>query len=234
MIWAGFVLGLIGSLHCLGMCGPIAFILPGGTGSLLRNVGGRLLYNLGRTVTYAVMGLAFGFIGRTISLAGYQQLVGIVVGSAMILAVILPTRFRTWLLTGVGAGPLMEWLKRAFGSLLRRGTPASLFMIGLCNGFLPCGLVYAALVSSVTMGTVMGGMFYMALFGLGTTPAMLAVSFAGQTFSIALRQKLARLLPIGIIVLGLLFILRGASLGIPYLSPDTEHMLEHQHTPEHR
>ncbi|UCD37679.1 MAG: sulfite exporter TauE/SafE family protein [Fidelibacterota bacterium] len=228
--WYAFLLGLIGSLHCIGMCGPIAVMLPGRTETIARVVTGRLLYNIGRTLTYALMGLIIGFLGRSISLAGYQQAIGFIVGGGLIASVLLPARVRGWFLTRAGIGRMVEPLKRVVGALLTRGSNSSLLFLGICNGFLPCGLVYAALGSSLMVEGPIQGMLYMANFGVGTIPVMLAMSFTGKLFNAAVRRKLARLLPVGVVILGLLFILRGLSLGIPYISPDVDRMME-QHTP---
>jgi sulfite exporter TauE/SafE len=214
----------------MGMCGPIAIMLPGRTETFARIVTGRLLYNIGRTLTYSTMGLVFGFLGRSISLAGYQQVIGFVVGGGLIASVLLPARARGWLFAKAGVGRIVELLKGVVGKLLTRGSNSSLLFLGVCNGFLPCGLVYAALASSLMAGGPLQGMFYMALFGAGTIPVMLTMSFAGKLFNATLRQKLARLVPAGVVILGLLFILRGLSLGIPYLSPDVNRMME-KHTP---
>jgi sulfite exporter TauE/SafE len=226
-IWAGLAFGFIGSLHCIGMCGPIALILPGGEGSLFQIISGRILYNIGRTVTYAVLGFGFGLLGQVVSLAGYQQVLGIVIGSAMILSVILPPAIRGRFLSLSGISLLVNWTKVLLTRLLSRGTRFSLLLIGLCNGFLPCGLVYAALASSLMAGGPYRGALFMALFGTGTIPVMLTLTFAGRMLTTSLRQKLTRLIPVTVALLGLLFILRGLSLGIPYISPDVQRMMEH-------
>jgi sulfite exporter TauE/SafE len=226
-VWAGLALGFIGSLHCIGMCGPIALVLPRGEGSPFQIITGRVLYNLGRTITYTVLGLGFGLLGQVISVAGYQQVLGIVIGTALILSVMLPASVRGRLLGLAGIGLLVNRIKTLLTKLLSRGSNPSLLLIGLCNGFLPCGLVYAALAASLMASGALEGALFMALFGAGTIPVMLALSFAGGILSTALRQKLTRLIPITVVLLGLLFILRGLSLGIPYLSPDVHQMMNH-------
>jgi sulfite exporter TauE/SafE len=225
-VWAGLALGFIGSLHCIGMCGPIALVLPRGEGSPFRIITGRVLYNLGRTITYTTLGLGFGFLGQVVFLAGYQQVLGIVIGSALILSVMLPASVRSRFLGLVRIGLLVNRIKTLLTKLLSRGSNPSLLLIGLCNGFLPCGLVYAAVAASLMTSGPLRGALFMTFFGAGTIPVMLALTFAGGILSTKLRQKLTRLIPITIALLGLLFILRGLSLGIPYLSPDVQHLIE--------
>jgi hypothetical protein len=104
--------------------------------------------------------------------------------------------------------------------LLRQRSVGSLWTLGLVNGLLPCGLVYVACAGATATGSVPGGALYMALFGLGTIPLMLAISLSGRLVPFAWRLKLARVIPVSVLLLALLLILRGMSLGIPYLSPD--------------
>ncbi|HOW32340.1 MAG TPA: sulfite exporter TauE/SafE family protein, partial [Bacteroidales bacterium] len=99
---------------------------------------------------------------------------------------------------------------------------SSLFLIGLLNGLLPCGLVYIAIAGSIGSGSALMGAIYMALFGLGTMPMLLAINLSGGFISTSLRKKINKLIPILVIIVGILFILRGLSLGIPYISPSEE------------
>jgi len=215
-----FTLGLLGSLHCLGMCGPIAVALPGGGPRQSTYAVGRLLYNLGRVLTYTLLGLVAGLVGKTVALAGLQRWVSIGVGLLLLAAALFGRRVTS-------GGPLAGWagravgrLKTALGALMRGHGLGALFGIGLLNGLLPCGLVYVALAAAVAAGGFWVGGLYMACFGLGTIPLMLAVSLFGHTVLVRWRRPLQRLLPVGLAVLSALFILRGLSLGIPYLSPD--------------
>ncbi len=95
----------------------------------------------------------------------------------------------------------------------------SLFFIGMLNGLLPCGLVYMAIAGAIGTGGVAEGSLYMILFGLGTIPMLLSISLAGNIMSIAVRKRINKLIPVLVVIVGVLFILRGLSLGIPYLSP---------------
>ncbi len=227
MLWAGLILGFVGSLHCLGMCGPILLALPGSASAgQFRFAASRLLYNGGRAVTYALLGALIGLAGSTAATAGYQRWLGAFAGALMIGSVLLPQRWIDGALSRIGMGRAIGGLKKVLARLLSAGTMPSLLLIGLLNGFLPCGLVYAALAGSVATGSVAGGALFMLLFGLGTLPAMFAASFAAGLVTGGLRRRLARVIPYGVALMGILFILRGLSLGIPFISPRMEKMLE--------
>lgn len=219
MIWAGFALGFLGSAHCAGMCGPIVLALPGSGRPLPSLIGGRVLYNIGRTVTYMFLGLIVGLIGAGASLAGYQQLISIIAGAMILAFALLPKKFYNRILHQSPA-----FFNNAFGAafkkLMKNGSPGSLFGIGLINGLLPCGFVYLGLVGALAMGSLWGSVAFMGLFGLGTVPLLFAMSLLTRFMGAGFRQKLQRLLPVGAAILGILLILRGLSLGIPFISPD--------------
>ncbi|MFA6233848.1 MAG: sulfite exporter TauE/SafE family protein [Bacteroidota bacterium] len=224
MLYSGFILGLLGSLHCLGMCGPIVMVLPGFVQEKWKFFFGRVLYNVGRAITYAAMGFIVGLIGQSIALAGFQQWLGIAAGVLMILSVLLPAAGVRRALPTRHFERLLAAIKTRLGRLLGNSSQSSLFTIGLLNGFLPCGLVFMALAASLAMGSAPGSAAYMFLFGMGTLPLMFAASYAGGLITGEVRRRITRLIPIGVVVLGMLFILRGLSLGIPFISPDMEMM----------
>jgi len=221
-LWSALIVGLAGSLHCIGMCGPIAVALPVGRTSRMRHIAGRIVCNSGRILTYAVLGLGAGLIGRTAHVSGYQQVVSITLGVLILMAVILPSRFGAVLTGAKLHARLFGPLKRLWSRLFGRDSISALFTVGLLNGFLPCGLVYVALSGAVITGGPLEGALYMAVFGLGTLPVMLAVSLVGGLLGAGFRSKLRHLLPVGAVVLAVLFILRGMSLGIPFVSPQVE------------
>ena len=224
MIWSAFIIGLVGSLHCVGMCGPIVVMLPALATRRWEFAAGRLLYNLGRAVTYALLGALVGVIGQFVALAGYQQVLGIAAGVLMILSVVVPSRYVSRLLPA-RTNAALDAVKSRLGARLSTGGTRSMFVIGLLNGFLPCGLVYAALAASLAAGGVLGSTAYMFVFGLGTVPMLFALSFASGLLSGSLRRKLTRLIPVTIGIMGALFILRGLAIGIPFISPKMEKML---------
>jgi hypothetical protein len=216
MLWTALVLGLAGSLHCAGMCGPLALALPAGGGGRARFVAGRLAYNGGRLATYAALGAALGLAGRSLALAGVQRGVSVAAGLLLIAGV--------WLLPHAAgaAGPawrVVGWLKRALAGLLRRPGLPALGLLGLLNGLLPCGLVYAAGAASLAAGGAGAGALYMVVFGLGTVPMMLGLGLGGRAFPVAWRLRLTAAVPAVVGVVGGLLVLRGLALGIPWLSP---------------
>lgn len=222
------VLGLVGSLHCVGMCGPIALALPLSKDSWAKKFSGTVFYSLGRIVTYAVLGAIFGSLGQGIEMAGFQQWFSVIFGVLMILSVFFPFLFKD-------KKVLDRWLTKLSGGLIRRfkkyfakGSFYSLFVIGLINGLLPCGLVYVAIAGAINTNSISGGMLFMALFGLGTSPLLSAVSIAGQLLSVKARKRVNRLIPLLIVIMGILFILRGAGLGIKYISPPGKKLVPHE------
>lgn len=225
-IFTAFIIGLLGSLHCIGMCGPIALALPTGPAKSIRFYAGRLLYNFGRVITYSVFGLIFGLIGKNLAIVGLQRWVSIVSGVAIIIIVLIPSSAKTGMIMKLPFGKVTHKIKEAFGNLFRKGSLSSMLFIGIVNGLLPCGFVYVGVAGAIAVGDVWLGVVYMALFGLGTIPVMFITSVAGNFISIGVRQKLTKVIPILAILLAVLFILRGMNLGIMYISPKTEKMMK--------
>ena len=227
MLVLAFTLGLFGSLHCVGMCSPIALLIP----LQRQRKGFRSLqlgaYFIGKTLAYTLMGLLFGLVGEGIFIAEYQQEFSIFAGLLMILMGL----FSLLHLRVKGLGnPLLKGfslLKNALGKQLSKKTLTSSFSIGFLNGFLPCGLVYTALFGALAMGNWWGSMIYMTAFGVGTIPLMLLLILLGDFLPLALRRRLNQWLPLVVILVGILFILRGLGLGIPYLSPADTHLILH-------
>ena len=214
-LWTAFLLGLVGSAHCAGMCGPLALALPPTGNTRLLFLTGRVAYNFGRIATYALLGALFGLLGESLALAGFQRWLSLVAGSVILLGLVLSPR----LIAGVPLARSVGWLKTVLGKLLQRRAVSSLFGIGLLNGLLPCGLVYAACAGATASGSLITGIETMILFGLGTLPMMLVFSIVGQRLHLAFRFKLQRLVPASLAVVGTMLLLRGMALGIPYLSP---------------
>lgn len=219
MVWAGFLFGLIGSFHCVGMCGAIALALPGAGGAGWRYVAGRVLYNLGRVTTYAVLGAAAGVVGQGLRLAGWQQGLSLVSGGLILLLVVTPERWLGRAASFFDLDVVLEKVKNRLAYFYQRPSLSALYATGLLNGLLPCGLVYLALAGAISAPGVVGAAGYMALFGLGTLPLMLALSLTGRLVPLLWRGRLRRAVPVLATVMAGLFILRGLGLGIPYLSP---------------
>lgn len=218
-VWTGFAVGLLGSLHCVGMCGPIALALPVFSETQFKILMGRILYNLGRVVTYTVMGALFGLLGSRLVLFGLQQNLSIVLGAGILLYVLIPRKIKTRVSEFGFYKTIVAFLKTNFSQLISERSNSSLFTIGLLNGLLPCGFVYVGIAGAISTGEWLNGAAYMALFGLGTFPIMFATAVLGKVINFNLRRRINKLTPVLSVVLALLFILRGLNLGIPYFSP---------------
>ena len=213
------VLGLMGSFHCIGMCGPIAIALPLKNDTWATRIFGGVLYNLGRTVTYGILGAFFGLAGMGFKMGGIQQWVSIIMGSVMVLSVLFPVLFKNVSYFDNLVATMVNKLKSRFKKMFAIRSYYSLFTIGILNGFLPCGLVYIAIAGAITTGQIFEGIVYMVIFGLGTIPIMLSLSMLGNTVSLKFRNAIKKIIPIFIVIIGILFILRGMNLGIKYVSP---------------
>lgn len=219
MLWTAIVLGLAGSFHCIGMCGPIAFVIPVDRSSKTTLFFQTFLYNFGRIISYSLIGLLFGFIGKGLYLAGFQQRLSILMGALMIVMVLVPVSIFNKYNFSKPLYKIIGQVKSKLGLYLNKKSNKALFSIGFFNGFLPCGLVYMALIGSISTGNILQGSLYMALFGVGTIPMMAAAVLLGNFVSISFRSKIQKVIPVFVVIIGLLFILRGLGLGIPYISP---------------
>ncbi|WP_372744455.1 sulfite exporter TauE/SafE family protein [Lutibacter sp.] len=219
MLWTALILGLAGSFHCIGMCGPIAFVLPVDRSSKLKLSFQTFLYHFGRLISYSIIGILFGSIGKGLYLAGFQQRLSILVGILMIVIVIIPVSIFNKFNFSKPLYRIIGKIKQQLGLYLNKKSNKSLFLIGFFNGFLPCGLVYMALIGSISTGNALNGGLYMFLFGLGTIPLMTAAILLGNFVNLTVRKKIQKAIPVFVVIIGILFILRGLGLGIPYISP---------------
>lgn len=226
LIAPAFALGLAGSLHCVGMCGPLALSLPvSHTGNLSRISGG-LIYNSGRIFSYAIIGLLFGSLGSLVIATRWQSSLSVALGIIILLYLFIGGRFLPGKISS-GYFKVFTFLNKPFlllrqqlGRLFQSKKLSSLFFIGILNGFLPCGLVYMALSSSVITASSLNGGMFMLLFGLGTFPMMFATVLLGNFFNQSLRRKIYKAVPALLFFMAVLLILRGMNLGIPFISPE--------------
>jgi sulfite exporter TauE/SafE len=219
MFLSALIFGLLGSFHCVGMCGPIAFMLPVDRSNTIKKISQISIYHFGRILAYSIMGLLFGLVGKSLYIFGLQQQLSIAVGVIMILLVIIPSQtFKKYSLS-TPIYRIISKVKSGLGKALKRKTPDTFLTIGFLNGFLPCGLVYMAVFASITSGTALNGALYMILFGLGTIPLMTTAIYLGKFLNTTVKRNIQKAIPVFIIIIGFLFIIRGLGLGIPYLSP---------------
>ena len=219
MLWSAIIFGLLGSFHCVGMCGPIAFMLPVDRDNTLRKVSQIFTYHFGRLLAYGLIGLFFGLIGKSLYIFGIQQQLSIGIGILMIIAVLIPVRIFNKYNFSKPIYKIISKVKSSLGKALKKKTADTFLTIGFLNGFLPCGLVYMAVFASLTTGSALYGSLYMALFGLGTIPLMTTAIYLGKFLNSTIKQRIQKAIPVFVVVIGVLFILRGLGLGIPYLSP---------------
>jgi sulfite exporter TauE/SafE len=215
---AAISLGFLGSFHCIGMCGPIAMTIPVKRTSHFSVISGSLIYNAGRIITYASLGLLFGILGKGFMLAGWQSFLSIALGISILLLLFIPNLS----VIPVQVGFLVSFigkLKLKIRSLFGVHNNRSLFIIGLLNGLLPCGLVYLGIIGALSTGDTFKGALFMIGFGLGTLPAMLSITFIRDYIGIRFRNSVRRMVPLFVAMMAVMLILRGMNLGIPYVSP---------------
>ncbi|GGD28722.1 membrane protein [Flavobacterium orientale] len=207
------------------MCGPIAMMLPVDRNNPSKRVFQLLLYHLGRLTSYGLLGLFFGILGKGLFLAGLQQQISIAVGILMIILVVVPEKKMAQYNFSKPIFKLISKVKSHLGNQFKRKSFDALFTMGLLNGFLPCGMVYAALFGAIAMQNEWLGVSYMVLFGIGTIPMMSAVVLVSNFITVPVRNRIQKLIPVMVFVIGSLFIIRGMGLDIPYISPKTTSLI---------
>lgn len=215
MYLSAILIGLVGSLHCIAMCSSITLLI-GEQKRSRKYVIQRILYNVGRLIGYGTLGMLAGLFGRVVWFFGLQQWFTIGFGIILLVGLII---YGSKSIHNPSWKPLLKmttWLKRSFSKAYQWESSMKGLFIGVLNGFLPCGLVYMALIGAMSMTTFTSSILYMIAFGLGTWPMMLAVSFFGGWITSKMNLKTLKVVPY---VIALLFIIRGLDLGIPYLSP---------------
>ena len=219
IIGPAFIIGLAGSLHCVGMCGPLALSLPVSHNNDLSRISGGLIYNGGRILSYTSLGFIFGSLGNLIIVAKWQSSLSVGLGLVILLYLLFPKKYFHFSTATALAKPFML-LRRQLGKLFQSKKPGSLLFIGILNGFLPCGLVYLALTSAIISASPVNGGIFMLFFGLGTLPMMFATVLIGNYLNQSLRQKIHKAVPALLFFMAVLLILRGMNLGIPFISPE--------------
>ncbi len=225
ILGSALLLGLSVSLHCVGMCGPIALSL-GASGLKAKFHLQNLLYQLGRAVTYAFLGAIIGAFTEVLQLLLYQDYISIFAGILIILMALFPVITNRWMAQSKGLNKLLAPMKLRLSVFLQRRSLGAKFLTGIFNGFLPCGPVYMALAGAFVAGGWWQAALFMFVFGLGTLPLMYIIVALGNQLQGKFRHKLYRWVPIMSILIGIFFILRGLHLGIPFLSPPKEMMEE--------
>ena len=213
-----FLIGLLSSLHCAAMCGPLMLAMPLQVLPPRERWLGTGLYHGGRIAIYAAGGLLFGLAGRAVYIAGQQQMLSILLGTA-ILAQLLLRRYseRKWMPRWLSSGYLV--LQRLMRRWWASPSLPKFLLLGIGNGLLPCSMVYLAIAGALTMDGALKAMGFMAMFGIGTLPLLLGVQVAGRISGLGNRQRFGRMVPLLTAVVAFLLICRGLNLGIPFISP---------------
>ena len=212
--YLAFMIGLLGSVHCIGMCGPLAFAVPSLKPGLGHLVLDKVMYQAGRIISYCVLGVVIGLIGHQIWLSGLQQGISIFTG-VLIIAAACSRIFK--LSVSAGGSFLLKPFNKLFGYALKH--KANHLIIGMINGLLPCGFVYLALAGALNTGNVQLAVGYMFWFGVGTAPLMLLATIGMGFTGNLVRQRINKVIPFMMLFLGCWFLLRGMNLDIPYVSP---------------
>lgn len=214
MFWSAFTIGLLGSMHCVGMCGPIAISLPYGNKRWQIAAGG-LTYNVGRVVTYTLMGSIIGLLGKGAFMAGIQRWLALGLGILLLIIAVFSIPVETKLVSLGFTNRLYLKLKTTLGRSIQKHGVKALFLTGMLNGLLPCGLVYLAIMGAVSQDSILNGAGYMAMFGLGTIPLMLLTSLTGGMIAPKWRSRIQKFYPIFLVIFAALFIARGLNFDLP-------------------
>jgi len=217
-ILAALVMGIAGSLHCVGMCGPLISIMPYDRTSRIKFITTKALNHLGRITTYILLGIVFGLMGKAIVAAGFQQWLSIISGILILLMVLWPKRWTKFSPKSKIFG-FTSWVKSRFSLLLKTRKPSTLYFLGVLNGLLPCGLLYMALAASISTGSATNGALFMLMFGLGTVPALVLVGVFANKLKQRFANSFMKVSRVLLVMTAFLLIVRGSNLGIPYLSP---------------
>jgi sulfite exporter TauE/SafE len=220
VVISALVLGLGGSLHCLGMCGPLVLAMPFGVFARREQLLAIIFYNIGRALAYGTLGALVFWVGSGMNWLGISQYISVVLGIVILVHILWPVWLRKIRIPYLAN--LRQWQSKMLGKTMTKSGFMYLGVAGFLNGLLPCGLVYIALSTALVTNTELPAYHFMLLFGLGTVPAMATLALVSQKIPIAMRLKLRRITPMIGAVVAVLLVVRGLGLGIPMLSPSVE------------
>lgn len=219
MAYSAFILGFLGSLHCLGMCGPLSLLLPANKNRYLL---GRLLYNCGRITTYVLLGLLTGVAGRQAGFIIPQKIIFFSLGISLLLYILLPSRWKNRLSVWKPVEQLAAFTRRGIARLSKRAGFAVQYGFGLVNGLIPCGLVYAALSGAFLTAGISDSAAFMFFFGLGTLPMMMSFGYIGKWLPAFIRVKPQLLYTITYAIMGTFFLYKGLQIPVSHYANSHE------------
>jgi sulfite exporter TauE/SafE len=222
MYLTALLIGLAGSLHCVGMCSPLALAVSGMSRSYVL---ARFLYNAGRILTYGFLGALVGSFGAIAGLTQYQTLLSAVLGAVLVLLGLGGVSVVRIPLLTPALQRLAGWLKSLFSAQVKSKSTVSFALMGGINGLLPCGLTYFALTYCITVPNAITGFQFMVFFGLGTLPVMLGIPAVLSFLGSRLKVNIQRLTAVAMVLLGVLLLVRSVMVhpqDMPAASASTE------------
>ncbi|HMT35394.1 MAG TPA: sulfite exporter TauE/SafE family protein [Chitinophagaceae bacterium] len=210
LILSAWVMGFVGSTHCIGMCGPLAMSLPMRSQQVPDRMFSALVYNLGRITTYAFYGSLIGLTQSLVLPFLFQHELSVIIGILLVLMSIYFLVFKKTI-TAFSNNRFYQLVTTTLGKLYQKNSIQNLYFIGVLNGLLPCGLVYLALASAFATSSMYKSILFMSFFGLGTLPAMWSMVFFAQYFSPLIRTYLRKIYPFIFAITGIMLIMRGLS-----------------------
>jgi uncharacterized protein len=219
IILSALALGFAGSLHCVGMCGPIALLMPLSSTHSFARLANIFLYLLGKSTTYCGLGVLMGFFGTALQQAGWQEGLSLALGGVLVAVVAVMWLRPHWYHQNRATAAIGHLVFGGFSRLMAKPTPATPFFMGLANGLLPCGLVYIGLTAAVALGTVQQAALFMWFFGMGTMPMLAAFVLLARQFGQSFKHVIRPLTPLLLLLMGCMLILRGLHIHLPGLTP---------------
>jgi sulfite exporter TauE/SafE len=220
---AGLLLGVFGSIHCVGMCGPILLAVNRlGSGGRQPAYSRVLAYHAARVFMYAVLGIVAGYTGTVLATAGLGRAIAIVSGAALVAVAAGVTTGRWFKAVPVAWASVVVRAGARATRLIRTHPLAGYIVLGLANGLLPCGVLYAAVAASGAVGTIGGSVILMTGFGLGTVPLLLSVGVSSVLVPVGVKRRISLAGPAAMALVGALLIARGI---LPPERPNPAHHL---------
>jgi sulfite exporter TauE/SafE len=218
-LFSGLLIGIAGSIHCVGMCGPLQLLVPSMDKGKKAGIKEFITYHSGRLMLYISIGVISGFLGLQLFLFQSFQWTSIILGIIMLIMAWIglnnPNKVKAWIMIKIH-----QWMSSSFHSMRINPSYLLIFNMGLLNGLLPCGLVYFAILNALSTQTLSNSILSMIGFGVGTLPVFIILKGIGLKLSSS--ENTRKFQPWILSLVALMIIIRGLNLGIPYLSPKVE------------